>query len=120
MVELSHEDTDLPVKVFSGVAHAVDAVVVGEVLFDGLLQRQMVLLCQGWSTAQGTSNQPHPSLTIHLHSSDACMSIILPIIHVLMAHMLILTSHACIVCIASSYLTDTVCAQQHTTGITHT
>ena len=29
---------DSPVEVFSGVAHAVDAVIGGEVLLDGLLQ----------------------------------------------------------------------------------
>ena len=62
----------LPVEVFRGVAHAVDAVIGGKVLLDGVLQCNMVLLCQCWATPKGTSNQPYPSLTIHFHPSDAC------------------------------------------------
>ena len=64
----------LPVKVFSGVAHAVDAVVGGEVLLDGLLQCHMVLLRQCRATTKGTADQPYSSLTVHFHPSDACMT----------------------------------------------
>lgn len=63
----------LPVEVLSGVTHAVDAVIGGEVVLDGLLQCKMVLLCYGRATTKGTANQAYPSLAVHLHPSDACM-----------------------------------------------
>ena len=62
----------LPVEVLGGVAHAVDAVIGGEVLLDGVLQSNMVLLCHCRPTTKGTSYQPYPSLAIHFHPSDAC------------------------------------------------
>jgi len=61
----------VPVEVFSGMAHAVDAVIGGEVLLDGLLQCHMILLCHRWPTTQGTSDQPYPSLAVYLHPGDA-------------------------------------------------
>ena len=62
----------LPVEVLSGVTHAVDAIIGGEVLLDGLLQCKMVLLCHCRAATQGTADQPHSSLTVHLNPSDAC------------------------------------------------
>lgn len=68
---------NLPVEVFSGMAHAIDAVIGGEVLLDGVLQCNMVLLCQGRAPTKGTADQPYSSLTIHFHTSDPCKSHIL-------------------------------------------
>lgn len=63
----------LPVEVLSGVTHAVDAVIGGEVLLDGLLQCKMVLLCHCRAATKGTANQPYSSLAVHLDPSDACI-----------------------------------------------
>lgn len=63
---------DLPVEVFGGVAHAVDAVIAREVIPDGVLQGHVVLLGHSWAPTHGTPNQAHPSLAVHLHPCDAC------------------------------------------------
>ena len=62
----------IPVQVLCGVAHAIDAMVSGEVVLDGILQGCVVLASHSRATSHRAADHPNPSLTIHLHSCEAC------------------------------------------------
>ena len=61
-----------PVQILCGVAHAVDALVAGEMCQHRLFERLVVLCCNCGAATERATRQAHPRLTINLDTTDAC------------------------------------------------